>query len=412
MHTNTHPSPISIEKKPWDWNKICAEPYRLLFPLGTASAAIGMGIWIPYYFWPQAFSYPGQGHAVIQIQAFLLCFIFGFLTTMLPKILGVKPLDPISYLAFPVLLISIIAASLANAPFLAQIFHLLILINFLGFIARRFPRRKSNPPPAFLFIAVAMLVDTLGIMAKLTALSGYLADSLTGPTLRSSSILQYQAFPLLLILGVGGFLLPKLFANGPVDPQALRLNSARRLTTPITLCALFLTSYVIEIFGIFNGNGNISLQLAYTLRAAVWTWFLFVEIRIHKVPGKLQPYLGAVRMALYVMAAALFMPIFLPQYMLAWEHMIFISGFMHLTLSIASRVLTAHAGRLDILSMHGRKIRVYGSLLFLSMLTRIATEIWTGGHYLHLALAAAFALSALFMWGRIYVPLVKIHPGR
>ncbi len=412
MQTNTDPAQINSANKPWEWNKICAEPYRLLFPLGIASAAIGMGIWIPYYFWPQAFPYPGQGHAVIQIQAFLLCFIFGFLTTMLPKILGVKPLDPLSYLAFPTLLIGIIAASLANAPLIAQIFHLLILINFLGYIARRFPRRKSNPPPAFLFIAIAMLVDTLGILAKLMALSRYLPDSIMAPVLRTGSILQYQAFPLLLILGVGGFLLPKLFANGPIEPQSLRLNSARRFTVPIGLCALFLASYCVEIFGIFNGNGNVSLQFAYMLRAAVWTWFLFMEIRIHKVTGKLQPYLGAARMALYVMAIALLLPVFLPRYMLAWEHMIFISGFMHLTLSIASRVLTAHAGRLDILSMHGRKIRVYGALLFISMLTRIATEIWTGGHYLHLALAAAFALSALFIWGKIYVPLVKIHPGR
>jgi uncharacterized protein involved in response to NO len=389
-----------------------AEPYRLLFPLGTASAVIGLGLWIPYYFWPEAFPYPGQAHAVIQIHAFMLCFIFGFLTTMLPKILGVKPLDPFSFLAFPVLLVGIIGASLAGAPLLAQSMHLLILMNFIGFIIRRYPTRKSNPPTAFLFIAVAMLTDVIGTLAKIAALTGNLGDNIVGPTLRAGSILQFQAFPLLLILGVGGFLLPKLFANGPVDPKSLQANARFNARMPILVCLLFITSYGIEILSLFKGYGNIGLQIAYALRGLVWTWFIFMDIRIHKIPGILPPYLKMARIALYAMGLALFLPVVSPSFILAWEHIIFLGGLMPLTLAIASRVLAAHAGRMDLLALHGGKIWIYGILLILSTVTRVATEIWPGGRAMHLAIAAILALSALFIWGKIYIRLSKTYPGR
>ena len=384
------------------------EPYRLLFPLGIAGAVIGIGIWIPYFLWPQVFPYPGQGHAVIQIQGFLLCFIFGFLTTMLPKILGVAPLDPFSYLAFPILLVGIMIASLVNAPTLAQTFHLLLLVNFLVFIIRRFPKRKTNPPPNFLFIGVAMLADVVGTLVKIGSLSGYLS----GESLRVGSLLQYQAFPLLLILGVGGFLIPKLLANGPIDPKTLRSSNGASMTMPVIFCSLFLASFAIEILGLMKGYGNISLQIAYALRASVWIWFLMTEIRIHKVSGKLPPYLRAARISLCVMAVGMIMPVFRPNYLLAWEHVIFLSGFLRLTLSIASRVLAAHAGQLDILTMHGKKVRFYGMLIVFAMMTRIATEIWPKGHWMHLAIASGFALSAIFIWGKIYYPLLKIYPGR
>ena len=385
-----------------------AEPYRLLFPLGIAGAAIGIGIWIPYFFWPHAFPYPGQGHAVIQIQGFLLCFIFGFLTTMLPKVLGVAPLGPLSFALFPVLLAGIIGASLADAPILAQVLHLLVLLNFLAFAARRFPLRKSAPPPSFLFIAAAMLVDLTGTVVKLGALSGVLS----GQGMRAGSLLQYQAFPLLLILGVGSFLLPKLLADGPIDPKALRGQPGAGMAAPLILCLLFLASFAVEILGDVNGFGQGRLQLAYAVRAAVWIWFLVARIRIHAAKAKLPPFLNGARISLISVAVGLLMPVLLPRYLLAWEHLIFISGFLYLTLSIASRVLTAHSGRLDILAMHGWQVRLYGLLLVLAMLTRIAADIWTRGHWMHLAVAAALALAALIIWGRIFLPLSRILPAR
>lgn len=405
--SNTVPSGPKT-RKPGTLDKLRSEPYRILFPLGLAGAAIGIGIWIPYYFWPGAFPYPGQGHAVIQIQGFLLCFVFGFLMTMLPKVMGVDPLDRFSFSLLPLLLTGVIAASLADAPLAAQSFHLLALGTFLLFAARRFPVRKADPPPNFLFIAAAMLVDLAGTLLKIGALSGVLE----GQALRAGALLQYQAFPLLLILGVGGFLLPKLFANGPIDPKSLSAAAVSGIRTHAVLCALFLAGFLIEILGLYNGFGTAGVRVAYGLRAFVWAWFLIGVIRIHKVPGPLPPYLQGARISMVLMGVGLALPIALPGQLLAWEHVVFIAGFLQLTLAVASRVMTAHAGRLEILSLHGGMVRFYGILLSLAMITRIVTEFWPAGRWLSLAVASGFALTAILIWGRFFIPLARTFPGR
>jgi hypothetical protein len=409
----TAPTIAAGDRLAWtsvDWARQRAEPYRLLFPLGTLLAVAGMGIWIPYAIWPAAVGYPGQGHAALQIQGFLMSFIFGFLTTMLPKVLGVRPLGPVAYGLLPLCLIGSAVSALAGAPALTQAFHLALLADFLVFVLSRFPRRRAQPPPPFVFIAAAMLADLGGTVLRLGALLGFFG----GPALRAAAALQYQAFPLLLIVGVGGFLLPKLFAQGPIDPRSLaaRAPGLPGFRGQAALCLALLASYGIEIGGLYAAGGEAWLRIAYGLRTAVWAWFLWREIRLQKTPGKLPPYLRAARISLWVMGAGLAMPIFRPQYMLAWEHVIFLSGFMRLTLSIAARVLAAHAGRMEILGLHARQVRIYGMLIVLAMMTRIATEIWPGGRALHLAVAAALGLVALRMWARLFLPLVRVVPGR
>jgi hypothetical protein len=327
---------------------------------------------------------------------------------MLPKVLSVRPLDPVTFALFPVLIAGVVAASLADSPLAAQLFHLGAMLNFLAFIARRFPTRKADPPPFFLFIAVGMAANLAGTAAKIGALAGWIPIE----WLRAGSLLQYQAFPILLIMGVGGFLLPKLFSQGVLDPKVLLAQPRMKLAKPLALAAVMLASFAVEIAGAVGHIGTPATRAAYALRAGVWAWFLFLELRILKTQGKLPPYLGAARISMYVMGAGLLMPVFRPAQLLAWEHVIFLSGFLRLTLSVASRVLAAHAGRLEILGLHGRKVRVYGLLIVLAMFTRIATEFRPQGYATFLAIAAVFALAALYVWGRIFLPLLRVFPQR
>jgi hypothetical protein len=216
---------------------------------------------------------------------------------------------------------------------------------------------------------------------------------------------------LFLIVGVGGFLLPRLFAQGPLDPKTLAAQAPAALRGQIALCAALAASFMVEIAG-FHQEGTAWLRAAYVLRASAFAWFVWMEIRLHRVPGGLPPYLRAARISLWVMAAGLAMPILLPRYMLAWEHVIFLSGFMRLTLSIAIRVLAAHSGRMEVLGLHARQVRVYGMLLVLAMMTRVATDVWPGARALHLAIAAGLGLLALRMWAKLFLPLARIVPGR
>lgn len=390
-------------KHSWKLKAACAEPYRVLFPLGFLGAAVGLGVWIPFYLWPHLFGYPGQSHAVLQIQGFLLCFVFGFLGTMLPKVHGVAPLGPVQFLAFPVGLTALMAAALANLPVTTQIIHLALLANFVVFMLRRWPERRGNPPSFFVFIAVALLADLIGTVLRIASLTGYAS----GQVFRFSGLLQYQAFPLMLVLGVGGFLLPKLFLNETIDPQ--RLKPAGTGTRSLLFAALlFLTGYAVEAF---LPAYPLSIRLGSGMRAAVWFWFLLTQLRLQRVPGGLPAYLAAARWSLWFMGLGMLMPVFLPRYLLAWEHLVFITGILWLTLSVASRVLTAHGGKLGLLDSSRKSVLAFGWFTVLAAATRVSTEIWTGERNLHLALASAFALCGMALWARRHIALIFRFPG-
>jgi uncharacterized protein involved in response to NO len=395
----------------WNWESLRAEPYRMLFPLGLACAVIGIGIWIPFYFLPQVVAYPGQAHAILQIQGFLLCFILGFLLTMLPKVMGVRHLGRAQSVLFPA---GIVAASLcawsnaAHSALAAQAVHLFLVGNFLFFMARRWRHRKATPPATFVFIPLAFAADTVGTVLRILISAG----SMGAEPLRFASLLQFQAFPLLLILGIGGFLLPKLFGNAVADPAALRDQPGHPLYLSLAMGAVLLGSFALEAFGSASGSGTLVLRLAYLLRTAVWAWFALGQLRLTGITRKLPAYLAAARLSLFSMGLGMAMPVILPAYLLAWEHVIFITGFLWLTLSVAARVLTSHGGNLGLLDQHRKKSLAYGYLFAIAMVSRVATDIWTGGHWMHLALASAFALTAMGLWARIYLPFILLTPSR
>jgi hypothetical protein len=123
-------------------------------------------------------------------------------------------------------------------------------------------------------------------------------------------------------------------------------------------------------------------------------------------------YLEGARMALYAVAAGLVLPVLWPAWLLAWEHVIFLGGFMWLTLSIASRVTAAHGGALDLLARNRQPTAAYGAILVLAIAVRVATDIWITSRWLHLAIAAGLGLAVLGLWAWKFLPLFFRFPGR
>lgn len=390
------------------WRNARQEPYRLLFPLGLCFGCVGMGVWIPYFLWPESFPYPGQGHAAVQIQGFLLCFIFGFLGTMLPKVLGVKPLGPFQFAAFPAGLVALVAAALSGMPRLAQAAHLLLLLNFVIFVASRWRHRAGDPPPPFVFIALAMAANVAGTLLRLLALSGTLGPE----SLRAASLFQFQAFPLLLILGVGSFLLPKLFAQAVVTPQTLRAMPTGLSPLLLAMGLLFLGTFALEAYGPAFLPGSAAVRLAHAVRAGAWAWFLFARLRLHKVAYPQPAYLEGARMSLYAVASGLVLPVLWPAWMLAWEHVTYLGGLMWLTLSVASRVVAAHGGRIEMLSRNRKPTLAYGAVLVLAVAVRVAGDLVITTRWLHLAIAALLGMAVLGLWAWKFLPLHFRFPGR
>ena len=391
--------------------RIRQEPYRLLFPMGLALGAIGMGIWIPYFLWPGSFAYPGQGHALIQLQGFLFCFILGFLGTMMPKVLGIKPMGSLQFSLMPLGILATSLFALLGMPRLAEAAHLLLLFNFVAFIARRWRTRTGSPPPQFVFIGLGMAADIVGTCLRIHALSGHFGAQFGASALRTAGLLQFQAFPLLLILGVGSFLLPKLFSGAVVDPRSLGGGKAGGQTLLVAMGLLFLSSFVLEAWGP-AWLGGAAVRLAYAVRAGVWAWFLFSRVRLHAVPYPQPAYLEGARMSLYAIIVGFLLPIAWPAWILAWEHVVFLGGLMWLTLSIASRVVAAHGGHLEMLARNKKPTLVYGAIIVLAVVLRVSTDIFIESRWLHLAIAGALCLVVLGLWAWKFLPLFFRFPGR
>lgn len=67
--------------------RLCQEPFRCFFPLGTVCAVLGLAMWVVFWAWPTT-PYPDPAHALIMMHGFVASFVIGFLPTMLPRALA------------------------------------------------------------------------------------------------------------------------------------------------------------------------------------------------------------------------------------------------------------------------------------------------------------------------------------
>lgn len=403
-------SKSSVTHEPFDMKNpgiLLKEPYRLLFPLGILLTHLGLGVWILYFFWPE-FTYPGRAHALVQMQSAMLCFVFGFLLTMMPNALGLAAIGRFQMGLFVVGLVSMAIVGILGKLALGMVLYLALLINFLIFIGRRISGRTRNPPPQFIFIFFAFLSGLLGGILEVFAWKGNAAPELV--TLGRG--LVNEGFLLLLVLGVGGLLFPRLFAKGEVTPQSLT-GVSRSLGDHLHLVLAglgLLLSYVVEAFLVVGEpTGFMNIRLGYGMRFAVAAW-LILRLPMWRSSGW-EFYLHFIRIALFSILLGLAMPILYPQYVMGWKHIIFIPGFLLITMAVASRVLASHGGNLGVLSAHRRWSISIGVLFLLGTSSRVSTEVWPGAYLLHLASASFFILAALWVWSAIFLPLVKVGFG-
>ncbi|WP_142525586.1 NnrS family protein, partial [Methylacidimicrobium cyclopophantes] len=235
------------EPLPWgEWIGLCAqEPYRMLFPLGVLLGGLGVAIWPLFFFWGLAWAPPPISHPRIVIEGFVGSFVIGFLGTSVPRLLEVK--------RFSIWETGGVAAAL-SAVGLLHLFGLTgwgdglfgsAILCFLWLLASRFPARRDNPPPSFLLALFGLLGAVVGSL-WIASEEGGLRFS---PFLHSLSLLLlYQGLPLLPILGVGAFLLPRFYGlpsreslpEARIPTRAWLLRALAALIAALVLFASFL----------------------------------------------------------------------------------------------------------------------------------------------------------------------------
>src|SRR5215471_20507235 len=257
------------------------DPYRIFFPIGIAMGIAGVSIW-PFYYWGITSGYNGRSHAFVQTDCFLYAFIVGFLWTAVPRFTGTEPpsLAPQYVVA---LLIAAQAAAFEMRMFSAG--HILFVISHcivIAVAARRFIHRRHPPPETFSLVGLGLFAGLVAAVLNAGISLGLIPVNLDLMGRR----LMTEGMVLLLVLGVGGFLGPRLLGFAQLHNfQSIGTIAAR----PNPFLSIGWRRPFYALSGAFI---LISIILEYAMgvsffawvRAAVVTILVLLSLRLYRLP--------------------------------------------------------------------------------------------------------------------------------
>ena len=384
------------------WNLVRnGEPYRLLFPLGTVLGICGVLLW-PLFFWRIFATYPGQIHARVMIEAFLGCFVAGFLGTAVPHLLSTPALKPWQTATIALALCGVAILHAASLPLWGDVAFAAGMAVLCSALIARLLARNDTPPPSFVLVALGLLSALVGAVLQIVArLPG--AD-FPFWVVRLGQLLLYQGFILLPAMGIGAFLLPRFV--GLKSRQDF--PESRLVPSGWTPRALFAGCCGLAILISFGLEAAGSFRWGYGLRAVAVLTFLLRELPLHRtrlIGGSLG--LG-LRLALISIPLGYALMALWPARAPALSHVVFISGFSLLTFIVASRVILGHSGQAARFATSIRSVLILVSMIVFAMFTRVTAD-WmpkvTMSHYAYAAIAWAMGVA---VWGFCILPFVRV----
>ena len=381
------------DSSPGYWQLVASgEPFRLLFPAGVALGVAGVMMW-PLHVWNVMAVYPGQFHARVMIEGFLTAFVIGFLGTALPRLLDVPRLTLIESVGFAcgVLLVGGLQFS-GRMPLGDQMFFLLLSSFVLVLAVRGFFFRKDLPPPGFVLVAAGLLCALAG--SGILVVGQISSALLPTPIAALGKLLLYQGYPLLPVMGVGAFFLPRILGlqGRQGFPESL---APPRGWLPLAGFAAacgtaIIAGFVLEAFG-WPRAGN-------ALKAAALVVYLFREIPLHRALRCGGSLAACLRVGLVCMPLAFALMAVWPDRTLSFLHVLFISGVSLLIFVVATRVVLGHSGQGDKFGARIWPVVAMASLVVLAMLTRVSADWLPDIRMSHYAYASLAWTAGVAVW--------------
>ncbi len=334
--------------------------------------------------------YQGYLHANIQVQLYLASFVAGFLMTAIPRFSGSSPSKTWETLGVFFLLIAITITHFKQQWIYSELFYGALIIFLARFIAVRFlTRQVENPPIEFMWIPVAMLIALAGVWLKTAILAGWVDASRM--TLGRS--LEEQGFVLAVVLGVGGFLGPRLLNTASLsNVTAINLKEMQKIKiiTHAVLAVCFVGSFILEAY---------HSHAAYALRAILVTT-VFLKTRVlHWKPLK-EGSLFQKLLALSFVSIALgyWLLTFFPRYRVTLLHFVFLSGFSLMIYCVSTMVVLSHSGNGGRLHEGLWIFWLFGVGTASAISLRICADFVPEHYFLFLGVSAASWLAAGLGW--------------
>ena len=372
------------------------DPYRILFPLGILMGIVGVSIW-PLYYWGIASGYNGRSHAFVQTDCFMYAFIAGFLWTAIPRFTGTS--TPARGVQFAVAgMLAFAAVSFELQYFRAG--HLIFLAAHVAVISvavKRFRQRQHPPPETFVLVGIAMLSGLIGAVINAGIVWELVptAWDLMGKRLLSEGMI------LLLVLGVGGVLGPRLlgFAQLPNFQNLEKISGSTKTPAVVrhrqSIYAIAGFALLLTVIAEYGWNVP---ALAW-LRAWIASALVLVNIRPWLAPIVRTTLAWCVWTAHWLLIIALWLAAVLPKYRIDVLHVLFIGAFTLLILAVATRVVLSHGGHALAEEKKSWPLRIGLITGLIAMLARVAAPFAPAVYFSHLAWAAVLWIGGISFWG-------------
>jgi uncharacterized protein involved in response to NO len=378
-----------------------ADPYRIFFPLGVAMGIAGVSIW-PLFYWGWTSGYSGLAHAFVQTNCFLYAFIAGFLWTAIPRFTGTNaPGRTVQYILAAIL----VAELVAFESYGFSTGHLLFLVAhgiLMAVIARCFTRRRHPPPETFIFVGLGLLAGAAAAVINAASALVWLSPSwdLLGKRLLTEGMV------LLLVLGVGGFLGPRLmgFAQLP-NFQNLEKLSERRTVPRMTrwrgrinaVCGVLLLAAVLIEYG---WNHPLA-DLVVWLRAAAVTLIVAINVQPFRAPATQTTLAWCVWIAHWFLIGGVWLIALFRNHHIDYLHVLFMGAFTLLILAVGTRVVLSHGGYplTDERRSWPLRLGIAATLIGMSARLSVIGASTQGFYFTHLAWAGVLWIAGMAFWG-------------
>lgn len=372
----------------------CEEPFRLFFPIGVILGIIGVSLW-PLYYAGLVTTYPGTAHARLMIEGFMASFIIGFLGTAGPRITSTRHFSRVELITL--LTLDLLSAGLhfGGSSRAGDVLFVFCLAFFLFVIGKRFFRRKDSPPPNFALVGLGLLNGLAGAL-----LLGLFENEAYSTQYRIGAALLGQGFVLLPILGVAPFLLLRLLdvpgSDDLPESRTLPLGWMARAAFAATIGLIVDATFVAEAFD----------------ATAVATWVRLGAVAVYLIARMIRrgrSFLGdCLRAGIVAVVVGIAVETLWPQYRIGALHIIFISGFSFIVLTVAIRVIFGHSGNAPLFRKRLPFFIIVAVLILLAMLSRYVADLAPKARTVHLVAAAFAWLIAALIWMVRVIPKVAI----
>jgi uncharacterized protein involved in response to NO len=380
------------------------DPYRIFFPLGVLLGIAGVLIW-PLYYWNIIGWYDGRAHAFIQTDCFLYAFVVGFLWTAIPRFTGAA--GPRRLTQFIVALL-IVGQALAFELRQFSIGHLLFIVAHLiviGVAVRCFIQRRNPPPETFVLVGLGMLAGLIAAVVNAGIAMQWIAPAfdLMGKRLMT------EGMTLLLVLGVGGFLGPRLLGFAQL-PNFQNIGNQTGMTKPPLLMnwrrPLYAVAGVLLLLSVIIEYGWHHPMLAW-VRTGIVTALVMGNIQPYRRPLTRTTLSWCVWSAFWLLIAASWLVVLVPKYRIDLLHVMFMGGFTLLVLAIGTRVVLSHGGHPLAEEQRSWPLRIGITTVLIAMFARLGAPIAPNSYFGHLAWGAIFWIAGILIWGAFILRRIR-----